>query len=195
MPCAVLNDCSIDLCSVDGLDDTPPPVETGAAAPLVFVGPGVTTVVAAGFGVFVGSGVAVGAGVFVGSGVAVGSGVFVGGIGVFVGMGVADGGTGVSVGGSVGTTVGAGSGVAALQPANNAIATTSIRKRRGTECILLLVRIGFPRVCSSPMITHLPAICPCRTFILYLRYYSQLMIGDLHADYVCRISGRSRRPR
>jgi hypothetical protein len=146
IPSAVLNDCSMELPSVEGLDDTPPPDETGTAAAFVFVGLGATAFVGAGFGVFVGNGVDVGAGVFVGRGVAVGSGVFVGaGVGVLVGSGVAVGGIGVEVGGSVGTTVGVGSGVGVAQPANHAIDTTNIRQRRNKACILLLIEIDSPR--------------------------------------------------
>ena len=66
MASVVLRDCRIEFSSVDGCDDTSPPVETGAAAPFVFVGLGVTAFVEAGFGVFVGSGVAVGADVLFG---------------------------------------------------------------------------------------------------------------------------------
>ena len=71
---AALKDCSIDFCSVEGWDDTPPPVETGAAAPFVLVGLGATVAAMVGFGVdvFVGNGVCVAVG---GNGVAVGSGV------------------------------------------------------------------------------------------------------------------------
>ena len=99
------------------MDDTPP-VETGAVAPFVFVGLGVTAFVGAGFGVLVGSGVTVGAGVSVGREVAVGCGVFVGGTGVFVGMDVAVGGTGVEVGGSVGIAVGVDAGTGVPQAVN-----------------------------------------------------------------------------
>jgi hypothetical protein len=143
IPCAVLNDCSIDFSRVDGLDDTPPPDETGAAAAFVFVGLGVTAFVGAGFGVFVGSGVAVGAGVFVGNGVTVGEGVFVGAnVGVLVGIAVAVDGMGVEVGGSVGTTVGVGGGVGEPHPANNAIEITNIRQRRDIANMTLLIKLS-----------------------------------------------------
>ena len=119
------------------MDDTPPPVEPDAAAPLVPVGLGVTAFVAVGFGVFVGSGVAVDVGVSVGCGVAVGCG-------VSVGTDVAVGGTAVEVGGSVGITVGVDAGVGALHPVTNAIETTSNNKRRGALCMLLLIELISP---------------------------------------------------
>lgn len=122
MPRAALNVCSIEAANVEGLEDTPPPVDTGAAAFFVFVGFGVTAFVAVGFGVLVGSGVAVGAGVFVGWGVSVS------GIGVFVGTAVGVCGTSVEVGGSVGSTVGVASGADVPQPANMAIIAINIRK-------------------------------------------------------------------
>lgn len=136
MPWVVSNACAIELASVEGLEDTPLPLKMGTAAPFVLVGLGVMTFVGAGVGVFVGNGVAVGCGVAVGRGVAVSSGVSVGGIDVFVGTGVAVGGTGVTVGGSIGTAVGAGVGVP--HPANKAMTTISIRKRRTPVSMVLL---------------------------------------------------------
>ncbi len=112
------------------MDDTPPPVETGAVAPLVFVGLGVTAFVDTGFGVLVGNGVAVGAGVSVGRGVAVGCGVFVDGTGVLEGTGVAVGGIGVEVGGSVGIVVGSGAEVGVPQAANILSSTTTPHRAR-----------------------------------------------------------------
>jgi uncharacterized membrane protein YhiD involved in acid resistance len=142
MPSVVLNDCSMDLPNVDGLDDTLPPVETGAAAPCVLVGFGVTAFVGAGFGVFVGNGVAVGTGVFVGRGVTVGAGVFVGaGVGVLVGSDVAVGGIGVEVGGLVGMVVGVDTAVGLAQAARDVTITTiSNNHRRESVNKLLLVR-------------------------------------------------------
>ncbi len=131
MPCAVESDCPIDFCSVDGLDDTLPPVETGAAAFLVLVGFGMVVGVAVGTGVEVD--VAVGLGVWVGWGVRVG--VAVGGV---VAVAVAVGGSGVAVGRSVGTTVGKVGAAGALHAAITTIETASTSKRRGKVSIMLL---------------------------------------------------------